>query len=745
MYETTVNETSPPEYPRPQPGFLNLTCISSHYPITYSILHLTSANLPFTIDSETGELNTTADIDYDLDTDFFSFNVSCSNHLRNSSALVVVHIAPVNEFLPEIDPCLVLNITEATPSGTLLLSSLPGGLRRLSVVDRDRGPHGQLNFSLLTPLDDHFSFHPLHANLTLERAVDFETEASMFTYLYHEVAIKIRVCDSATPLEACPIIHFPLFIVATDDNEPVFLNTSYSAAVPESAVIGSSLLRLECSDADILIGGVRKIRLLDPPSDVEETFSLGELRDDGSVDLLLERELDFDQMNQSYQFQVSCEDLQHMATATVTITILDDNDNSPLFSKPLHETVAVPDTAPPGPIISVSCTDQDSGSNADIVYEILPPHSLFAVDQAGHVLVEKPLLLPKDTLSQSHNISVQCSDSGSPSLSSNKSLTVTVYKAVNTSSVTIPENSPTGLHVLTLSVYDPDSEAVSISISSQTVPGTFIVYPSGSYTYHNYPKLILSGSLDREVVDTHIVNVVATSVPPATDGSLNVSFSVTVNVRDVNDNPPDCSEVQMVSITTGSAHSLSLSCSDPDLGLNQQLSYSLIDTHPPVDGNHFVVDQISGKVVLNGDAGEGEYTLTVKVSDMGDPPMSTNVVIHVDVKNKDTNSPVLSLGLILIILVVIMLVLVGVASGCGLCCCYYNRVRARKRKHYFIRSEDVIIPLFIHIIHTSLIILQQLCPTNQTPIIDRGDHHFPSCSSRHSLHHQPQTSANGRI
>ena len=927
MYTVTVNETAPPDHPRPPSGFLTLTCSPNHLSPNYTILYPTS-DLQFEIDSETGELNATADIDYDSmeeGFEFFSFNVSCSNSFNNASALALVeiHVAPVNEFLPEIDPNLVLNITETTPSGTLLLSSLPGGQRRLLVQDRDRGLHGQLNFSLLTNLTDHFSFDPIHANLTLVRAVDFESDSSMFTYLFHELPIKIRVCDRDTEIDACPIIHFPLFIIASDDNEPVFLNTSYNATVNESLAVGSSLLALECSDADIHIGVVKRIKLLNPPSEVEQTFSIQKLGGAGNVEVVLVKELDYDQLNQTYQFTVGCEDILHLATATITIHVLDVNDNAPIFSNPLHETVVIPDTTPPGQVHSVSCTDQDSGENGDIVYDILPQHHLFAVDRAGSVLVNIPLQLPDFTLSQPHNISIQCSDKGTPSLSSNKSLTLIISKTdsqppqINTSntsntSVSVLENSPIGHPVLELSVYDVDSEAVTIAIASQTQPEAFAISPSAPYNHPNYPLLIVNGSLDREDIDTHLIHLVATSVsstaqpqnisfafnisvedvndnaptfsnplhetvvipdttPPGqihsvsctdqdsgengdivydilpqhhlfavdragsvlvniplqlpdftlsqshnisiqcsdkgtpslssnksltliisktdsqppqintsntsntsvsvlenspighpvlelsvydvdseavtiaiasqtqpeafavspsapynhpnyplliVNGSLDredidthlihlvatsvsataqpqtISFAFNISVEDVNDNAPKCKEERSVTINAGdftSAQILTLSCSDADLGLNQRLTYLLVSTAPSLSSGQFTIDQTAGELRLEGAIEKGQYHITVRVSDMGTPHMTTDVDVQVNVVEVAVGGATrrsafrLPLAYLVLILVVAMVVLVTAVSGCGLCCCCWYRNRKRKRKDYLTR------------------------------------------------------------
>ena len=695
VYNVTVNETVIPEHPRPQPGFITLHCTATHPPVTYTLQAppSSSSSLPFEVDPVTGELNTTQDIDYDsqeVDFRMFSFNVSCYDTLsNNSTALVEVYVNPINEYKPMIDP-EVLNITESTPSGTLLLSSLPGGLRRLSVSDGDRGIHGEVNFSLLTPLDSHLSFESRHANLTLVRAVDFETESNISSTFYQELPLNIRACDTTTPPEECPIGHFLLYILASDDNEPVFLNDTYTTAINESAPVGSTVAVLQCVDADIHIGMVQSIGMLCPPPEAEETFSLGDLSRNGSIPVILAKELDYDESYRSYQFEVSCQDTLHSTTANVSIHVLDVNDNVPTFVNPHPETVYVFEPTPAGPLHSVECRDGDEGRNGEIVYEILPQHNLFAVDEEGDILVNMPLQIPEFQVLQTHSLSVQCRDRGQPPLASNKTLTVVIdivkphITLSNTTlfpntTVFLAENSPPGSNVLTLSLYD--SPNTTVSIISQTLPGTFIISPVSIPTHHPHyhARLVVNGVIDREHIDRHYVELQTSQ--------LSSSVIVEVIVQDVNDNAPNCKGNTVLAITAGyysNTHLLSLSCSDADEGLNQRLTYQLEHVEPSLAIISFTVNSTSGELSVDGELNGGDYLLTVAVVDHGLPTLNTSLELLVEVAEEE--EPTISRLTLILIIVVVVLVLVGVVSGCSLCCCYCYKVHAeRQRKQYFIR------------------------------------------------------------
>lgn len=679
VYNVTVNETALPDYPRPPVGFLTVECVTMYAPVTYTI-EPTTTPIPFDIDTTTGQLNATHDIDYDSQEDGFemySFNVTCSDIINTTTAVVEVYINPINEYIPEINPEIILNITETTPSGTLLLSSLPGGLTRLRVEDKDRGIHGQVNFSLLSPLDNyHFSFVPDHANLTLVRAIDFETETNISSSFYQEIPLKIRACDTTTPTEQCPIIYFPLYIVASDDNIPVFLNDTYTATINETTTVGSTVTVLECTDADVHIGGIESISLFNPSSEVESTFSLGELSDNGSISVILNKELDYDKSNRSYEFQVSCNDSLHMTTANVIIHVLDVNDNVPTFIHPYAETVFVFEPIPSGHIIhSVECIDEDEGINGDIVYEILPQHYLFAVDKQGHILTNIPIQLPEFTDFQTHNITIQCKDMGTPSLASSKILTlvidITPPHTISNITIYIPENIPLGTRVLIISNYNISTDII---ISNQTQSGTFIISPisiihANHPHYHGY--LIVNGTIDREYIDIHHIEL--------TTSNTSYNAVIEVIVQDVNDNAPNCNGHRVLAIKAGyysNTHLLTLACCDNDEGLNQQLIYQL--TTPSLSDIVFTINETSGDISMNGDIYEGNYHLTVVVTDRGIPMMNTSIDILLEVtQDRDVTTSSMTL---IIILVIAMLVLVGVVSGCGLCFCYSYKVHSDKQK-----------------------------------------------------------------
>lgn len=109
------------------------------------------------------------------------------------------------------------------------------------------------------------------------------------------------------------------------------------------------------------------------------TYSLADSADGYfSVDrssgiIILEHPLDRE-LQSSYNISVKASDQSIVLTlssfATVTITVLDINDNPPVFERRDYLVTVPEDTSPGTEVLSVFATSQDIGTNAEIAYLI---------------------------------------------------------------------------------------------------------------------------------------------------------------------------------------------------------------------------------------------------------------------------------------------------------------------------------------------------------------------------------------
>ena len=142
--------------------------------------------------------------------------------------------------------------------------------------------------------------------------------------------------------------------------------------------------------------------------------------------------LDYEEQ-QDYQFSIRATDQAAtptdpfaVDTASVTITVLDVNDNTPVFNQSAYCSTVSENQVLVTPIISFTATDGDSGTNAVLSYSITSGNDqgAFSLDSISGVLLIAGALDRETTAS--YNLTVQVADGGNPSLSSRVNATITI-------------------------------------------------------------------------------------------------------------------------------------------------------------------------------------------------------------------------------------------------------------------------------------------------------------------------------
>ncbi|KAG8225978.1 hypothetical protein J437_LFUL006207, partial [Ladona fulva] len=164
--------------------------------------------------------------------------------------------------------------------------------------------------------------------------------------------------------------------------------------------------------------------------------------------------------------------------------------------------------------------------------------------------------------------------------------------------------------------------------------------PNGYFTIDPVSGAIRTASeLDHEAYQSVLLNVQAMSGDPPSYGHCQVN----VIIHDVNDNAPEFdSPTVRISVPENvelGAALYAAHASDPDGGDNGAVRYSL-SVNP---GALFAVDPRRGTLTL---ARHLDYetatrhALVVAASDLGSPPLSSNLTIHVEVQDVNDNPPV---------------------------------------------------------------------------------------------------------
>ncbi|XP_040904753.1 protocadherin beta-16-like [Toxotes jaculatrix] len=434
-----------------------------------------------------------------------------------------------------------------------------------------------------------------------------------------------------------------------NDNAPQFSEDLISFEIRESAVKGARFLLTEAHDADIGTNAVQRYNLQH-----NEHFTINvdtEASGRKHSELVLVKELDREQERELKLVLTALDggSPQRSGTAIIHVTVLDANDNAPVFSQAVYKA-SLPENSPLDTVVvTVSATDADEGVNGDITYNfdhVSDDHvSLFSLDhKTGEIRVRGSIDYETET-----SIELRIRAKDGPGLTSYCTVIIDITDvndnapAISLKSLTnpIPENVSPGTEVGIINVQDRDSEnnrQVRCSIQ-QNVP--FKLVPS----IKNYYSLVSTGQLDREVVSDYNITITATDEgsPP-----LSSSKSVQLSVADINDNPPVFEEKSYSAYVSENNKPGSTLCSvsarDPDWRQNGTLIYSLLSGE--VNGA-----PVSSYVSVNGDTGVihavrsfdyeqfRSFKVQVMARDNGSPPLSSNVTVSVFISDVNDNSP----------------------------------------------------------------------------------------------------------
>ncbi len=447
-------------------------------------------------------------------------------------------------------------------------------------------------------------------------------------------------------LEAHRII---LQIQDINDNEPRFPNERISFEIRESADKGQRFRLYEAHDADLGHNAVNSYSL-----ERNEHFILDihDSADGGKfAELVLEKELDREQQKEIDMILTATDggSPQRSGTAVIHITVLDANDNVPVFSESVYKVTLAENTPSGTEIIKVTATDADEGPNGEVTYEFSrisdKTAKLFSIDKkTGTILLIGQIDYENERIFE---MSIHAQDGSGLASTAKIIIDVTdvndnppkiILKSFNNP---VPENSEPGTEVGIINVQDKDSgENRQIRCSvQQNVP--FKLNPS----IKNYFSLVTTKALDREKESDYNITITATD-----GGSPPLSTSMTIHlfVSDVNDNPPvfeQKSYSTYISENKKPGTSVcSVSANDPDWRQNGTVLYSLVPSE--VNGV-----PVSSFLSINGDTGVvhavrsfdyeqfRNFTVKVVARDNGSPPLSSNVTVKVFITDENDNSP----------------------------------------------------------------------------------------------------------
>ena len=574
----------------------------------------------FAVDGNKGEVYTRQKLDYEVFSQY-SINLTAAlqvNSIRlSTSTLVIVSIMDVNDNAP-----VFTNLPNTTAVSEL--SSNGSAVFQVEATDADS--------STLTynTTDEHF-------DITSTGMVFVKGDIDRERQDQHTLLISVE--DGGGLREYALLT---INISDINDNSPVLLTGNEECFVHERTE-NSPACNLFFTDHDLAENASVRVTNV---AGGGYNYSMENVRHN-VITLIVVSPVDYE-ANSNISIIVEFEDsgvIPNTNNKSLIIQVIDEPDNVPMFNSSSQQFDLLTKVPNGSRIFSVLATDDDSDEIMYDIVEVNPTNfseRFHITPFTGVVLIVA--LDPPFISNSTVTLTISAIDNSVYTLSSQSNISINITP--NTLSFTastyefgLDEERPRGTTVGTIQI-DRDSQATDIVLSIDPSDAPFQITSNSDGN-----NRVLTGTIrtiaviDRD--DDEHNQFVLTVTAQRTTVQETATATVTINIRDINDNAPMYAGNTQLAIEENAERSTiiaTISATDKDLGENGMIaSYTLLN-----GDRNFTIDNqgvLRSSVVFDYETRQIPYDITVEISDGGQPSRTMRYDLTVEVINMNDNRP----------------------------------------------------------------------------------------------------------
>lgn len=582
-----------------------------------------------------------------------------------------------------------ITVRENVTIGTTVLT--------VSALDKDIGDNGRITYRLSenqldTKVTSLFEISPNDGQLKLKDKIVYESGTSY--------RIIVEASDNGNQPHVSQAI-VKVHVVDVGNNPPTLQinlleqgNTRFKKIL-ESANPGTFVAHINVVDTDTNENGEVECEISDRKF---ELLRMGRKGYKAVVKSALDRET-----QNLHNVIVSCHDFGSpplTASSSFVVSILDENDCAPVFSRPIFTGVIPENHREFRTFVQIIAFDEDLDKNGDVRYYIdheSTPYKFWINEIDGSLRADQTFDREETPVI---TFKVIAQDLGVPSLSNKATVRLSIEDRNDNAPVidnpknfSIPENKNSGsfVGILTASDIDEGKNAQIMFVIKPefefSVP--FVVFPDGTIKTNR--------QLDREEKSKYEFTVV---VFDQGTPRLSSSANVTIYVADTNDNPPKLkfpatknNTVIVLSDVNSGYKVAQIEAKDADEGINTIVSYDITSGN---EEDLFVIDTNLGGIYLTKSiqiTQNRTFHLNISVKDGGHPQHTTTSDLKIimvravngtsQLRDDDNGSNTLIVVIVVVLTAVLSIVMIMVI-------CFLRRFdhRSKARKNLDIVAPD---------------------------------------------------------